>query len=82
MGFAVKQLSVGRDCQDGARLLFATADATWRSEAARVLARRADDPDLSGLPEAQGEPDTLLRTAYEVRQRAYREWQRLRGGEG
>ena len=58
----------------GPELLFVAADATWRSEAAKVLDRKPNDLGLILLPEARGEPDTLLRTAFEVRERAYAEW--------
>lgn len=61
----------------GAELLYAVADATWRCEAAKTLNLRADDPGLDRSPEAQGRPGTLLRTSYEVRERAYADWQRL-----
>lgn len=37
-----------------------------------------DDPNLGEALEARGAPDTLLRTAYEVRDRAYADWRRVR----
>lgn len=58
----------------GSELLFVAADATWRCEAAKVLNREPNDLGLILLPEARGEPDTLLRTAFEVRERAYAAW--------
>lgn len=58
----------------GPELLFVAADATWRCEAAKVLDRKLNDLGLILLPEARGEPDTLLRTAFEVRERAYALW--------
>jgi hypothetical protein len=58
----------------GSELLFVAADATWRCEAAKVLGRNPNDLGLILLPEARGEPDTLLRTAFEVRERAYAMW--------
>jgi hypothetical protein len=58
----------------GPELLFVAADATWRCEAAKVLNCKPNDLGLILLPEARGEPDTLLRTAFEVRQRAYATW--------
>lgn len=61
----------------GAKLMFDVADATWRTEAAKVLPQGHDDPDLHRLPEARGEPGTLLRTSYEVRERAYAELRRF-----
>lgn len=48
----------------GSELLFVAADATWRCEAARVLNCKPNDLGLILLPEARGEPDTLLRTAF------------------
>lgn len=73
---------VTQDSASDAQLLFAVADATWRCEAAKVLGRRLDDPDLTDISEARGDPDTLLRTAYDVRDRAYAEWRRLREAVG
>ena len=58
----------------GSELLFVAADATWRCEAGKVLDRKPNDSGLVLLPEARGEPDTLLRTAFEVRERAYAMW--------
>ena len=58
----------------GPELLFVAADATWRCEAAKILDRRPNDLGLILLPEARGEPDTLLRTAFEARERAYAMW--------
>lgn len=58
----------------GAELLFVAADATWRCEAGKVLDRKPNDLGLILLPQARGEPDTLLRTAFEVRERAYAIW--------
>jgi len=58
----------------GSELLFVAADATWRCEAARVLNCKPNDLGLILLPEARGEPDTLLRTAFEARERAYAMW--------
>ena len=58
----------------GPELLFVAADATWRCEAAKVLNCKSNDLGLILLPEAHGEPDTLLRTAFEVRERAYAVW--------
>ncbi|MBA9070714.1 hypothetical protein FHR71_004484 [Methylobacterium sp. RAS18] len=58
----------------GLELLFVAADATWRCEAAKILDRKSNDLTLILLPEARGEPDTLLRTAFEVRERAYTMW--------
>lgn len=58
----------------GAELLFVAADATWRCEAAKILGRKPDDLELIRLAEARGEPGTLLRTAFEVRERAYAMW--------
>ncbi|WP_244573486.1 hypothetical protein [Methylorubrum populi] len=58
----------------GPELLFVAADATWRCEAAKVLNCKSNDLGLILLPEARGEPDTLLRTAFEVRERAYAVW--------
>lgn len=58
----------------GPELLFVAADATWRYEAAKVLNREPGDFGLILLPEARGEPGTLLRTAFEVRERAYASW--------
>ena len=55
----------------GSEILFVSADATWRCEAGQVLDREPNDLGLILLPEARGEPDTLLRIAYEVRERAY-----------
>lgn len=55
-------------------LLFYLADATWRSEAMKVLGRTDETADLAERPEAQGEPATLLRIAYEARQRALVRW--------
>lgn len=55
-------------------LLFYLADATWRSEAMKVLGRTDAETDLTECPEAQGEPSTLLRAAYEARQRALLKW--------
>ena len=60
----------------GSELLFRAADATWRSEAARVLRREETDLGLALLPEARGEPGTLLRAAFDVRERAYATWRR------
>lgn len=70
-------------CDDEAQalLLFTAADATWRCEAAKVLGRDAADPGLVAIREAQGEAGTLLRTAYDIRERALAEWQRVRQGE-
>lgn len=67
-------------CDDEAQalLLFAAADATWRCEAAKVLGRDAADPGLVAVRDAQGNSGTLLRTAFEVRERAHAEWQRVR----
>jgi hypothetical protein len=59
---------------NGPELLFVAADATWRYEAAKVLNRKSNDPGLILLPEARGEPGTLLRTAFEARERAYTMW--------
>jgi hypothetical protein len=64
----------------GAELLFVAADATWRCEAAKILGRKPDDLELIWLAEARGEPGTLLRTAFEVRERAYAMWQQDREG--
>lgn len=58
----------------GLELLFVAADATWRCEAAKVLNCKPNDLGLILLPEARGEPDTLLRTAFEVREHAYAMW--------
>lgn len=58
----------------GRELLFAAADATWRCEAAKVLDREPGDFSLILLPEARGEPNTLLRVAFEARERAYANW--------
>ena len=60
-----------------AELLFAVADAVWRSEAARALNLNPETMNLSGIPATHGEPDSLLRTAFEARMRAYRAWQGL-----
>ncbi|UMY18654.1 hypothetical protein MMB17_04825 [Methylobacterium organophilum] len=60
-----------KDSKLDTEILFATADATWRSEAARVLDLNPDDPDLTRVPAARGEPDTVLRLAFDVRERAY-----------
>ncbi|GJE73899.1 hypothetical protein [Methylorubrum suomiense] len=67
--------------QAAAQLLFDVADATWRCEAAKVLRQDGNKRDLDDLPEAQGEPGTLLRTSYEVRERAYAELRRLLAAE-
>ncbi len=66
------------DDEADAHLLLAAADATWRCEAAKVLGRKTDDPVLADLPEAYGEPGTVLRTAYELRERARAKWLRIR----
>lgn len=58
----------------GTELLFVAADATWRCEVAKVLDRKPSDLRLILLPEARGEPDTLLRTAFEARERAFTMW--------
>lgn len=60
----------------GSQLLFAAADATWRLEAAKLLDCKPTDIEIVLLPEARGEPGTLLRTAFEVRERAYTMWRR------
>lgn len=60
----------------GPELLFVAADRTWRCEAAKALNRRPNDPELALLPEARGETGTLLRTAFDVRERAYAVWRR------
>ena len=67
-----------QNCPRSSEILFAAADATWRSEAARLLDRRADDPDLAQCPEARGQPHSLLRLAYEARERALAEWESSR----
>lgn len=66
------------NCPRCAELLFAAADATWRTEAARSLGLNSDDPQLAHHPEAQGRPHSLLAVAYEVRQRALAEWEKCR----
>ena len=66
------------NCPRSAEILFAAADATWRTEAARILGRRSDDPQLELYSEAQGHPHTLLRIAYKARQRALAQWNRSR----
>lgn len=58
----------------GAELLFVAADRTWRCEAAKVLNRQPNDSELALLPEARGETGTLLRTAFDARERAYAVW--------
>jgi hypothetical protein len=58
----------------GPELLFIAADRTWRCEAAKVLNRPPNDPGLALLPEACGEPGTLLRTAFDARERAFAVW--------
>ena len=58
--------------------LFAVAEATWRAELAKQVG--SDEIDAYTMtPEGRGEPDTLLRTAFEARDRAYRAWRRARG---
>ena len=68
--------AMDKDHLAAAQLLFAAADATWRCEAANILERESNDPELVNLPAARGEPGSLLRTAYEVRERAERELDR------
>jgi hypothetical protein len=58
----------------GLELLFVAADATWRCEVSKALGCKPNDLGLILLPEARGEPDTLLRTAFEVRERAFAMW--------
>lgn len=69
------------NCPRSVRILFDAADATWRAEAARLLGQRAADPDLAQFPEARGLPNSLLRLAYEARERALDEWKRSRQAE-
>ncbi len=70
-----------QNCPRSSEILFAAADAIWRTEAARLLDRRADDPDLVLCPEAQGRPHSLLRLAYEARERALAGWEASRRAE-
>ncbi|MER2266090.1 PAS domain-containing protein [Methylobacterium oxalidis] len=57
----------------GADLLFSTADAVWRQELARCFG--ADGIEAFRYrKEGQGEPFSLLRQAYEVREWAFRRW--------
>jgi hypothetical protein len=72
---------VYQNCPVSAQILFVAADATWRTEAARLLDRRVDDPTLERCPEAKGQPHSLLRLAYEARARAFAGWERSRDGE-
>jgi len=58
--------------------LFAVAEATWRAELARQVGSDRIDAYVM-RPEGRGEPHTLLRTAFEVRENAYRAWRRARG---
>lgn len=67
-----------QNCSKSAQILFSVADATWRTEAARLFGWSADDPRLPHYPEAQGRPHTLLRIAYEVRQQALSHWEASR----
>ncbi|KQT57038.1 hypothetical protein ASG52_02890 [Methylobacterium sp. Leaf456] len=67
-----------QNCPRSSEILFAAADATWRTEAARLLDRRADDPELVLCPEARGRPHSLLRLAYEARERALAGWKASR----
>ncbi|MGX5775401.1 hypothetical protein [Methylorubrum zatmanii] len=60
----------------GLELLFVATDATWRSEAAKVLDRKPNDFGLTLRPEARGKAGTLLRTAFEIRERAHASWGR------
>ncbi len=66
------------NCPRSAEILFAAADATWRAEAARLLGKSPDDPQLAHHPGAQGHPHSFLAIAYEVRQWALAEWEKRR----
>lgn len=74
IAFFLRKTLVSQMNMSGAELLFVAADATWRCEAGKILDRKTNDLGLILLPEARGEPDTLLRTAFEVRERAYALW--------
>lgn len=72
---------VYQNCPRSSEILFVAADAIWRTEAARLLDRSADDPDLAQCPEAKGRPHSLLREAYEARERALAFWEASRRAE-
>jgi hypothetical protein len=56
---------------------FTSADRRWRTEVGRSLG--TDVVLLYGhLPQAQGEPDTAMRQAFDARQEAMRAWRQAR----
>ncbi len=77
----MRDRTVYQNCPRSSEILFVAADATWRTEAARLLARQTDDPDLAQCPEAHGRPHSLLRLAYEARERALAGWEASRRAE-
>lgn len=68
---SIRDFAVYQNCPASLRLLFAAADATWRSELEKARDRHAANVGSMLPSEACGERGSLLRTAYEVRERAY-----------
>lgn len=64
-----------RNCPESAQLLYTAADATWRSELEKASGRKGENVGGILPVEDCGEPGSLVRTAYEVRERAYAFWQ-------
>ncbi|GJE77579.1 hypothetical protein [Methylorubrum suomiense] len=58
-------------CLHSAKLLFAAADATWRCEAQKSLGPNASDFKSIASLKVRGDSGTLLRTAFDARERAY-----------